>query len=898
MAHQDSYYLYRRWEKIDGQDYMPSYPPYYSINGDGTKEKVLKQENDPNCPETDIYRWYESSEYVCVGDAKYKKEYYQVSYDEGQTWQNVIPEVTRAGELISQHSSDCTSSYESRYLTLVAESDLVVFGDIEIGFNLPSTGYVDLFEYSVDDGETWETISYSRDYGRSTYSELIPKGKKVLLKNLKSSNTNTGNAFRILASSFFHLEGNVMSLIYGDNFVGKRTCGYFRALTSVFKGNLFLTNIDNLVLPATSLSSQCYLEMFMNCKSLVTVPSDLLPATDLTPVDDYVSTACYGSMFKNCTSLTNVPRLPATTLSESCYVDMFEGCTSLESIPNDLLPATALTDTCYNGMFSNCISLTNVPRLPAKLLAPGCYYSMFGGTRGQSYFSGCTSLTNVPSDLLPATILISNCYENMFYGCTSLTSAPVLPAETLTSGCYRSMFANCTSLSAITCLATDISASGCTSAWTENVSSTGIFTKNTNMDNWTTGENGIPSGWTVNNQSSEPPVTSMKFRGRYSGGTTSEVNCNGDSVLHYSEISGLTGSLTGITSGEIGDCVATIGGAFYSATTITSVTISNSVHKINGSSFKYCYALSNITIPDSVVYIGDEAFEECWNLRTITIGSGINQIDDMAFYRCSGLTSITINATIPPILIDYSNTPSTFGYTNNCPIYVPCESVNAYKTADVWSNYASRITCVDFNRKWFATYTGGTTSSAECDSTSAISQNEITLTDLASVEIGDCVTSIGIRSFYLCTSLSAVTISNTVTSIGQSAFYYCTHLTSVIIPSGVTSIPDTVFYYCTRLTSVTIPDTVTSIGDSAFMGCSSLTSVIIPSSVTRLKYGAFYDCTGLTSITINATTPPTFGGYVFDNTNNCPIYVPAASVSTYQSASGWSTYASRIQAIP
>ena len=156
-----------------------------------------------------------------------------------------------------------------------------------------------------------------------------------------------------------------------------------------------------------------------------------------------------------------------------------------------------------------------------------------------------------------------------------------------------------------------------------------------------------------------------------------------------------------------------------------------------------------------------------------------------------------------------------------------------------------------FNGKWLATYEGGTTSSAECDSTSAITVNEINKRNLTDVVIGDCVT-----------------------SIGNQAFYDCEGLTSVTIGSGVISIGDGAFHVCDGLTSVTIPNSVTSIGEWTFGGCSSLTSV-----------------------TIYAATPPTLGSYVFFNTNNCPIYVPATSVNAYKSASGWSEYASRIQAI-
>ena len=84
---------------------------------------------------------------------------------------------------------------------------------------------------------------------------------------------------------------------------------------------------------------------------------------------------------------------------------------------------------------------------------------------------------------------------------------------------------------------------------------------------------------------------------------------------------------------------------------------------------------------------------------------------------------------------------------------------------------------------------------------------------------------------------------------------------------------------------------------SAFYGCISLTSVTIPNSVTDIKYNAFTSCTALTSISILATTPPTLSSSVFDNTNNCPIYVPAASLNAYKTATNWSAYADRIQAI-
>ena len=155
-------------------------------------------------------------------------------------------------------------------------------------------------------------------------------------------------------------------------------------------------------------------------------------------------------------------------------------------------------------------------------------------------------------------------------------------------------------------------------------------------------------------------------------------------------------------------------------------------------------------------------------------------------------------------------------------------------------------------------------------------------------------------------SLSEVTAEmlDGITSITSYAFYQCANLTSVEIPSSVTSIGSYAFEYCSSLTSINISNGVTSIGMDAFSYCSSLTSITIPSSVTQIGsptgiiYTVFLECSQLASVTAEATSPPFLSSQAFKNTSsNLVIYVPAESVNAYKSASGWSNYASKIQAI-
>ena len=355
--------------------------------------------------------------------------------------------------------------YDEQYLTFVAEVDNLTIQLLYAGSNV--------FQYSTDDGATWNNLANN---GNTT---SVNSGETIMFKASGLTKIPYSGIGRLIPSVNARVQGNIMSLVYGDDFVGKTSLAIDGQFSTLFSGATKLTSAENLIMPATTLTVSCYSEMFRDCTSLITAPS-VLPATTL-------AKNCYSSMFYGCTSLTTAPKLPATTLAERCYQQMFNGCTSLTTAPQ--LPATTLALYCYNNMFNGCTSLTVASELPATTLANECYYYMF---------NGCTSLTTAPE--LPATTLAGGCYDYMFNGCTSLTTAPELQAPTLVGYCYYRMFQGCTSLNYIKCLATDISVSSGTSDWVNGVASSGTFVKAASMNDWTTGNNGIPTGWTIENE--------------------------------------------------------------------------------------------------------------------------------------------------------------------------------------------------------------------------------------------------------------------------------------------------------------------------------------------------------------------------------------------------------------
>ena len=112
-------------------------------------------------------------------------------------------------------------------------------------------------------------------------------------------------------------------------------------------------------------------------------------------------------------------------------------------------------------------------------------------------FSENQGLISVDSDFLPATTLSDSCYDEMFYNCTNLTTAPTLPATTLVPGCYYGMYRQCNSLNYIKALFTTTPGSSYTWLWVSGVSPTGTFIKNPDATWDVVGSEGVPSGWTV-----------------------------------------------------------------------------------------------------------------------------------------------------------------------------------------------------------------------------------------------------------------------------------------------------------------------------------------------------------------------------------------------------------------
>ena len=146
---------------------------------------------------------------------------------------------------------------------------------------------------------------------------------------------------------------------------------------------------------------------------------------------------------------------------------------------------------------------------------------------------------------------------------------------------------------------------------------------------------------------------------------------------------------TALTSIDIPDSVTSLGIGAFNHTGLTAIRIPNSITSIEEGTFALCDKLEEVILPEGLVSLGNQAFLKCYGLKTITIPSSVTNIGSNAFLLCSALSSVTVKAVVPPVA-----SSGLFGMSGIQNIYVPAESVEAYKTAPVWSDYANLIQAI------------------------------------------------------------------------------------------------------------------------------------------------------------------------------------------------------------
>lgn len=301
----------------------------------------------------------------------------------------------------------------------------------------------------------------------------------------------------------------------------------------------------------------------------------------------------------------------------------------------------------------------------------------------------------------------------------------------------------------------------------------------------------------------------------------------------------------------------------FSYSVITEFVIPENVTEIGENAFRYS-SIESITVPGSVKNLSKYIFSDCNSLKSVKLNNGVTKIGEYAFNNCKKLNDIS--------LPDSLDTISSDAFYN-------CKGLKKIKVPNHVSSIKSYAFSGCSELKSFEA--SGTSTSSKKGSFDAYVFSGCN--KLKKITIPKSIKTLKEHFISSHKVVETVKMQEGLKKIGNNAFMFCSKLKKADIPNSVTAIGSSAFWGCKKLKSVSIPLKIKVIKKYTFNECKSLKKIYIPSTVKKVETGAFEKCTSAKRLTIGYKIKK-IGKYVFSGCNKIKTLVVPSRMKTVPTA--------------